>query len=187
MITVYFDMDGVLVDLYGALAKAWGVPPQSLWDHDSDTQRRYELWIEQSGGAEEAFAGLPPNQHAEMHQTMVLLHSEGHRVEILTSLGASAEFDKSLGIEAGKQRWLQTHYPDLLEKGVLSGFNGVRQGGDKANFAHDRALLIDDSPYVLEPFRAAGGHVAHYRQQDHRRCMDAFLRLSDQLRKQVRQ
>jgi hypothetical protein len=75
---------------------------------------------------------------------------EGINIEILTSMGT---YDAQQGSEAKYQKmhWLNKH-------NIPYRANFVRAKQEKANFAHDKAILVDDSTGCINPFAVKGGH-----------------------------
>lgn len=104
----YFDMDGVLVDLYGVLGRAWGVDPHSLKDHAGDTPDKYRKWVWENGGPLRAFEGLPPLHLEKMKGFMRELKGQGHCLEILSSVGDYEPFHQ--GVMLAKRGWLLSVY-----------------------------------------------------------------------------
>ena len=71
-------------------------------------------------------------------------------------------FESDQGNEAKrqKQKWLD-------KWNIPYKANYVRSKEEKAKFAHDRAILVDDSPGCIHPFAAKGGHgILHTRSSD---------------------
>jgi hypothetical protein len=162
-VKIYFDMDGVLSDLYGAISAAWGIPPQEITGHSEATSRRYYTWVLEPPGAEEIFAALPPLHLEEMRALMLELSSRGHELAILSSLGVSSEFSHGPVIKAGKLRWLQTHFGDFIESGVLGDLHFVDSGSHKKEFAGEGRLLVDDTAHLVDAFIEAGGLGVRYK------------------------
>lgn len=80
-------------------------------------------------------------------------------IEILTSMGT---FDEVQGNSAKyqKQKWLD-------KNNIPYKANFVRCKEEKANFAHDCAILVDDSIGCIKPFNAKAGHgILHTRSCD---------------------
>jgi hypothetical protein len=75
---------------------------------------------------------------------------DGINIEILTSLGT---FDVLQGnaAKSQKQKWLD-------KWNIPYKANFVRSKEEKSKFAHDRAILVDDSPGCIDPFNAKCGH-----------------------------
>lgn len=74
---------------------------------------------------------------------------ENINIEILTSMGT---FDVEQGNAAQSQK---THW--LNKNNIPYKPNFVRSKAEKGNFAHDKAILIDDSEGCITPFNANGG------------------------------
>ena len=71
-------------------------------------------------------------------------------IEILTSMGT---FDVLQGnaAKSQKQKWLD-------KWNIPYKANFVRSKEEKSKFAHDRAILVDDSLGCINPFNVKGGH-----------------------------
>ena len=149
---IYFDMDGVLSDLYGTISKAWGIPQEEIFDHSEEATQRYRIWVLEPPGATEIFASLPPLHLEDIKSLMVELNLRGHSVEILSSLGISQEFQQGPAVQAGKERWLQEHLGDFLESGILRKINFVNNGSEKKAFANGDSILIDDTGCIINDF-----------------------------------
>jgi hypothetical protein len=94
---------------------------------------------------------------------------ENINIEILTSMGT---YDEQQGNEAKMQKlhWLNKY-------NIPYKPNFVRAKQEKANFAHDRAILVDDSIGCITPFAAKGGHAIH-----HSRSVDTIQQIHDTIR-----
>jgi hypothetical protein len=81
------------------------------------------------------------------------------QIEILTSMG-TFETDQGNEAKMQKQKWLD-------KWNIPYKANFVRSKEEKAKFAHDRAILVDDSPGCINPFAAKGGHgILHTKSSD---------------------
>jgi hypothetical protein len=84
---------------------------------------------------------------------------EGINIEILTSMG-TFETDQGNEAKIQKQKWLD-------KWNIPYKANFVRSKEEKAKFAHDRAILVDDSPGCINPFLVNGGHgILHTKSSD---------------------
>jgi hypothetical protein len=94
---------------------------------------------------------------------------ENFNIEILTSMGT---YDEVQGSQAKYQKmhWLNKH-------NIPYRPNFVRAKQEKANFAHDRAILVDDSIGCITPFAAKGGHAIH-----HSKSSDTIQQIHDTIR-----
>jgi hypothetical protein len=84
---------------------------------------------------------------------------DGVTIEILTSMGT---YDEQQGSQAKYQKihWLNKH-------NIPYKANFVRAKQEKANFAHERAILVDDSIGCITPFNAKSGHgILHTKSSD---------------------
>jgi hypothetical protein len=84
---------------------------------------------------------------------------ENINIEILTSMGT---YDEVQGHEAKTQKLYWLHKHNIPYKA-----NFVRAKQEKSNFAHDRAILVDDSTGCINPFNVKGGHgIIHTKSSD---------------------
>ena len=158
MLTVYFDMDGVLTDLDGWLAKKFRVETVSLVNREA----RGEL-LRRAVEYNPAFpAELPQNRVLEFSAIMAWLKLRQVNVEILTSYGNASLGDCGAQAHVGKVQWLTRHYLAEFQTGAISRFNGVQNCWQKQLYATPRSLLVDDQPENCEQFRAAGGRAILY-------------------------
>jgi hypothetical protein len=84
---------------------------------------------------------------------------DGITIEILTSMGT---FDAQQGMAAKiqKQKWLDTH-------NIPYKANFVRCKEEKAQYATETSILVDDSIGCIRPFNAKGGHgILHTRSSE---------------------
>ena len=145
MITLYLDMDGVLCNFDKAYRKL---------DPDKADRKKFR---------EAVFVHKIFEDLEFMHDTQELLNYvsklEGITIEILTSMGT---FDEQQGNEAKSQKlkW-------LAEKNLPYKANFVRSKEEKSKFAHENAILVDDSPGCINPFNVKGGHgILHIKSSD---------------------
>tara|TARA_R110000824_G_scaffold95253_8_gene229140 strand:- start:1020 stop:1562 length:543 start_codon:yes stop_codon:yes gene_type:complete len=155
---VYFDMDGVLSDLEGDVARLSG------FDDVRDMKSRglmHENYLKQREdvGPYELFSEGTPIQPQRTRQLMMEIHAAGHTIEILTSLGVNSPLDLGDETHRGKADWLREHYSDLFEMGVVDRMNTTTKGWQKAFYANPDSLLIDDWKRNTDAFQKAGGLV----------------------------
>lgn len=136
MITLFLDMDGVLCNFDKAYR---AIDPEK-----ADRKKFREAVFMHKIFEDLEF--MPDTQ--ELLNFVAKL--EGINIEILTSMGT---YDAQQGNEAKYQKmhWLNKH-------NIPYKANFVRAKQEKANFAHDRAILVDDSPGCINPFNVKGGH-----------------------------
>jgi phosphoglycolate phosphatase-like HAD superfamily hydrolase len=145
MITLYLDMDGVLCNFDKAYRKL-------------DPEKADRKKFREAVFTYKIFEDLEfmPDTTELMNYVSKL---EGITIEILTSMGT---FDAEQGNAARyqKMRWLDS-------KNIPYKANFVRCKEEKAKFAHDRAILVDDSIGCITPFNAKGGHgILHTKSSD---------------------
>lgn len=155
MITLYLDMDGVLCNFDKAYRK---IDPEK-----ADRKKfRDAVFIHKIF---EDLEFMPDAQ--ELLNFVSKL--DDINIEILTSMGT---YDAQQGNEARYQKihWLNKH-------NIPYKANFVRAKQEKANFAHDRAILVDDSIGCITPFAAKGGHAIH-----HSRSSDSIQQIHEVIR-----
>jgi len=145
MITLYLDMDGVLCNFDKAYRKL-------------DPEKADRKKFREAVFTYKIFEDLEfmPDTTELMNYVSKL---DGITIEILTSMGT---FDAEQGNAARYQKlkWLDS-------KNIPYKANFVRSKEEKAKFAHDKAILVDDSPGCINPFTAKGGHgILHTRSSD---------------------
>jgi phosphoglycolate phosphatase-like HAD superfamily hydrolase len=155
MITLYLDMDGVLCNF----DKAY----RALDPEKADRKKFREAVFTYKIFEDLEF--MPDAQ--ELLNFVSKL--ENINIEILTSMGT---YDEQQGSQAKYQKmhWLNKHNIPYIP-------NFVRAKQEKANFAHDRAILVDDSIGCITPFAAKGGHAIH-----HSRSSDSIQQIHETIR-----
>ena len=155
MITLYLDMDGVLCNFDKAYRKI--DPEKADRKKFRDAVMMYRIF--------EDLEFMPDTQ--ELLNYVCKL--DGINIEILTSMGT---YDAIQGNHARSQK---LHW--LNKNNIPYKANFVRAKQEKANFAHDRAILVDDSIGCITPFAAKGGHAIH-----HSRSSDTIQQIHDTIR-----
>lgn len=175
MSTIYFDMDGVLVDFYGFLSEKLGIKADVIRTHSPDVHEVY-LKFGYDYGWENLFRDASPNRLEDMKKLMKTLHDRGFVIEILTAISSDSG-DRGVLQAAqthiGKAHWLGKWYRDELKSGVISRVNVVNYGVEKSLYAITGVsnTLIDDTNRNLEEFEASGGRGILYRTWDHEACV----------------
>jgi hypothetical protein len=171
---VYLDMDGVLVDLDGHIARQSGYSGNLLEDRNV----REQLLAKERKDLGPAFPRLlPPNQIGEFKKLMHDLVFRGHRIEILTSYGDWGVGDLGVQSHQGKRDWLMDHYRTEVECGVISRFNGVQDCAQKVLFARPGSLLVDDQPENVQQFIESGGQALLYKSSEHHSAVAGIWRI----------
>jgi len=145
MITLYLDMDGVLCNFDKAYRKL--DPEKADRKKFREAVFTYKIF--------EDLEFMPDAQ--ELLNYVCKL--DDINIQILTSMGT---FDAEQGNAAKYQKmhWLES-------KNIPYKANFVRSKQEKANFAHENAILIDDSIGCIKPFTEKGGHgILHTRSSD---------------------
>jgi len=155
MITLYLDMDGVLCNFDKAYR---------AFDPEKADRKKFREAV----FMHKIFEDLEFMPDAEELLNYVS-KLENINIEILTSMGT---YDEQQGSQAKYQKmhWLNKH-------NIPYKPNFVRAKQEKSNFAHDRAILVDDSIGCITPFTAKGGHAIH-----HSRSSDTIQQIHDTIR-----
>ena len=155
MITLYLDMDGVLADFNKAYTKLRTGAP------DNPERFRAAVMVHK---ILEDLDFMPDTQQLLNHVSRL----KDVNVEILTSMGT---FDPFRGEEAKRQKLLW-----LNKKNIPYRTNFVRSKPEKSKYAHDHAILIDDSIGCISPFIEKMGHgILHVNATDSIRLLDSTL------------
>lgn len=155
MITLYLDMDGVLCNF----DKAY----RSLRTHAADGKRFRAAVMDYHIFEDLEF--MPDTQ--ELLNYVCKL--DDINIEILTSMGT---YDAIQGNHAKSQKlyWLNKY-------NIPYKANFVRSKQEKANYANERAILVDDSIGCITPFADKGGHAIH-----HSNSSDTIQQIHDTIR-----
>lgn len=137
---VFVDMDGVLTDFNKRYVEKFGEFPK---DVDSRTKHFWNNWKKFVDDRD--FETLEKHEHAD--ELLHVLRQLKVPIEILSSSGGGYSHDI---VTEQKIVWLKAH-------GIEFPVNIVPGGGHKAKFADPWHILIDDTPRVIERYRAAGG------------------------------
>ena len=141
---LYVDMDGVIADFVKGITK--------ILDHKYDERRyksdpryRKQMWkavADYSAKGGKLWLELPV-----MHDAMVLWnYIKDHNPEILSATGKPG-----YGADPQKREWIKTKIDADVK------VNLVRQAKEKATYAREGDILIDDQPKAIDPWVAAGG------------------------------
>lgn len=155
MITLFLDMDGVLCNFDKAYRKL--DPEKADRKKFRDAVFTHKIF--------EDLEFMPDAQELLNYVSKL----DGINIEILTSMGT---YDSVQGNEAKYQKmyWLNKH-------NIPYKANFVRAKQEKADFAHERAILVDDSIGCITPFAAKGGHAIH-----HSRSSDSIQQIHETIR-----
>lgn len=145
MITLYLDMDGVLCNFDKAYRKL--DPEKADRKKFREAVFTYKIF--------EDLEFMPDAQ--ELLNFVCKL--DNIDIQILTSMGT---FDE---IQGNAAKYQKMHW--LNSKNIPYKANFVRSKQEKSNFAHENAILVDDSIGCIKPFTEKGGHgILHTRSSD---------------------
>ena len=138
-ITVFIDMDGVIADFEGAVRDKLGL--------DLNTAHKGKVWSaikNHNETVEPWFYSLPKLSDADTLWNFVT--SNFSDVQVLTASGSTPK-------DAGGQKkaWVGEHF------GYDTKVIVVGAAKEKANFATEHSILIDDRNAAIDPFINAGG------------------------------
>jgi hypothetical protein len=145
MITLYLDMDGVLCNFDKAYR---------AYDPQKEDRKKFRSAVLEYHIFED-LEFMPDTQELLNYVSKL----DGITIEILTSMGT---FDAQQGMAAKiqKQKWLDTH-------NIPYKANFVRCKEEKAQYATETSILVDDSIGCIRPFNAKGGHgILHTRSSE---------------------
>jgi len=165
---VYWDMDGVLNDFVGDIARLSNFSPEdydAVLTHESYLKQREEF------GAVRLFAEGTPLDLKWNRSWMEFFVQLGHSNEILTSLELIGPMDHGAETHMGKAQFLTKHYGHLFYSGIIKRMNTVATGVHKALFATPDSILIDDHSKIVSAFKAAGGNAILYHHSRRRECL----------------
>ena len=137
---IYLDMDGVLTDFEGRYEQLFGVRPDEVKSRVKHFWDNWETFIKGNN-----FETL--EWHKGAVELLAYVASLQVPVEILSSSGGGQFHDI---VVPQKLKWLES-------KGIPYKANIVPGGAKKAELAQPWHILIDDTPHVIEKYRAAGG------------------------------
>lgn len=145
MMKIYLDMDGVLTNFNKKFEELFGE-----FGPDRSVGRKHFLKHWSSFIEQKAFEDLEilPGAVAILDKISNLTVD----VEILSSSGGPEFHDE---VERQKKVWLKNN-------GINFKANIVPGSDKKAAYARTNTLLIDDTEYVIDSFRKAGGMVIHH-------------------------
>lgn len=142
---VFVDMDGVLADFDQAILKYDGTDKESR----VDSLRRLG-----PRGVKDFFANMPPLPDGMRLIKWLDDHNVDWRIlsAPLRSSGVDPK-DSRKASEIGKKDWLATNLGWEIAKKAIFEPNKWKY----ANYGHQPAVLIDDTPKKIDAFKQAGG------------------------------
>ena len=156
-ITLYLDMDGVLCNFNKKFQELKSLYP----DEPDHTRFRNAVMIHHIF---EDLDFMPDTQQLLNHVSRL----NGINIEILTSMG-TPDRTRSEAARSQKTKWLD-------KWNIPYKANFVHSKPEKSKFAHDHAILIDDSIGCITPFIEKLGHgILHVNATDSIRILDSTI------------
>ena len=164
-ITLYLDMDGVLCNFEKAYRAMWD---EYKWDRERFRAAILERRI---------FETLEwmPNGEQFIDDVRSIADLYKLNVEMLTSTGSHQADIKASAMEQ-KTNWLQA-------QGITWKPNFVSAKPEKSQYAHGKAILIDDMEGCTKPFINKGGIALLHNDKDYRLTVDKLYWSLDELTK----
>ena len=124
MMTIYFDMDGTIADLYAV-------------DNWLESLRAYN--------AEPYTCAAPMQDLRQLARLLNLLQNNGYRIGIISWLSKESTCEYDDAVRAAKKRWLAQHLPSV----VWDEVHLVKYGTPKHFCCQDKAgILFDDDEHI---------------------------------------
>lgn len=151
--TVYFDMDGVLVDLATHLEGLEGKLLSEIYNEHGKSRPHFDpvvFLIKKHISNRPFIYAKPTKDFDKALNLMKILTEMGIDVEILSSCTNQPESDDIL---IQKKEWLEKHLPYKFVSHFPKG------GLNKYLWANENTVLIDDLPRNINEFRKHKGHA----------------------------
>jgi hypothetical protein len=169
---VYFDMDGVLADLDGALAAEASISVNEV--RNDRSLRRQLIDDRRTRLGTEHYTTLEPMKADEFRSLFRELAGNDIGVHILTAADVLKASDVTT-VYMGKHLWLRKYYGDLLDDRTISGIHIVTNGEEKARQqGRPGSILVDDEVMNTIYWRGTGGDVIDYQDENHEACVRAL-------------
>lgn len=139
---VYLDSDGVLADFSAYCLKHYGKLPEGLTEKGE--KAKFWSWVTHHNNTVEPFFRSLPKM-ADADALVEFCRNNFRSVKVLTARGNTPTDG-----EEQKIGWYEEHFPGL--ECIV-----VRKSPDKAEYAHERSILIDDRNKSIDPWVEAGG------------------------------
>ena len=138
-IKVYVDLDGVLADFAGAVEQRFGksmgeMPKGELWGRIKNYNDNTKPW----------FYSLPKMPDAD--ELWNFLEANFDKIEILSASGSTPK-----DAPGQKKAWVGENLGWQVKANIVGA------AGEKAAFANNKSVLIDDRSPAVDPFIKAGG------------------------------
>lgn len=124
MMTIYFDMDGTIADLYAV-----------------------DNWLESlcAYNAEPYTCAAPMQDLRQLARLLNRLQNNGYRIGIISWLSKDSTCEYDDAVRAAKKRWLAQHLPSV----VWDEIHLVKYGTPKHFCCQDKAgILFDDNEHI---------------------------------------
>lgn len=135
---VFIDSDGVIVDFNAYVLEKFGALPSEI-----HTKKFWQMVTEYDASVEKFFLNMKKTDDAD--DLINFCRDRFQSVKILTACGYTPKDTKEQ-----KLQWYEDNYPEL--ECIV-----VRKYVDKAMYANQNSILIDDREKSITPWVAAGG------------------------------
>jgi hypothetical protein len=163
---VFLDMDGVLCNFEEVYIAKFGIAPTEAQERRErkETDQMWHTFI-----SDKEFTTLPMMDGAK--ELLTYLDSKNRPISILSSSGGGERHEEVL---LQKYVWLDNHnitYSRIIVPGKRL----------KKEYAHEGALLIDDTPENVTDFRLAGGNAVLWAGDDKLKAVKLYFDIWDNL------
>ena len=166
--TLYFDMDGVLVDFQ----KSYNNLPGGSRIKSNSAEHEVSKFREKYLTAGSTFWANMDWIHGgkELFQTAESLF---HTIKILSSAGTT-DVEKGKPVIEGKLQWLSKHLPSIPRENIHIVYGSHR----KAEYATPNAILVDDLASTIKAWNDKNGIGILHDSKNYKKSIDQLVKLA---------